>query len=100
MTEAAFLPPLRRCVRSQLRRAANWLFPNSGGAAVTRATRAEPRLARPACRLHRCGMATYLGFDVGTQSVKALLLDEVRGVLDVAAQPLHLLAGLPPGHSE
>jgi len=45
-------------------------------------------------------MATYLGFDVGTQSVKALLLDDARGVLDVAARPLALIAGLPPGHSE
>ena len=45
-------------------------------------------------------MPTYLGFDVGTQSVKALLLDDTRGVLGVAAHPLHLIDGLPPGHSE
>ncbi|MEZ5964706.1 MAG: xylulokinase [Planctomycetota bacterium] len=45
-------------------------------------------------------MSTFLGFDVGTQSVKALLLDDARGVLGTAADPLTTIAGLPPGHSE
>ncbi len=45
-------------------------------------------------------MPTYLGFDVGTQSVKALLLDDERGVVGVAAHALQVIAGLPPGHSE
>src|SRR5690606_12380939 len=45
-------------------------------------------------------MATYLGFDVGTQSVKALLLDGQRGVLGTATHPRATIAGRPPGHSE
>ncbi len=45
-------------------------------------------------------MATHLGIDVGTQSVKALLLDDERGVVATAAREVALIAGLPPGHSE
>lgn len=43
----------------------------------------------------------FLGFDIGTQSVKALLVDVDRAVV-VARQsePLELIAGLPKGHME
>ena len=46
------------------------------------------------------GMATFLGLDVGTQSVKALLFEPGRGVVARASQPLSSIAGLPLGHSE
>ncbi|MCA8950421.1 MAG: xylulokinase [Planctomycetes bacterium] len=43
----------------------------------------------------------FLGFDVGTQSCKALVIDaERREVVARAQEPLELLAGLPPGHME
>lgn len=45
-------------------------------------------------------MAFHLGLDVGTQSVKALLLDDERGPLAVRASALTCIAGLAPGHSE
>jgi D-xylulose kinase len=45
-------------------------------------------------------VALYLGIDLGTQSLKALLLDPERGIAGVAAAPLELRPGLPPGHSE
>ena len=42
-----------------------------------------------------------LGFDVGTQSVKALLLDlDLGRVVDRASRPLELLSGLPEGAAE
>lgn len=43
----------------------------------------------------------FLGFDVGTQSTKALLVDAGRG--EVVARASHgygLITGLPPGHAE
>ncbi|MEC7584229.1 MAG: FGGY family carbohydrate kinase, partial [Planctomycetota bacterium] len=43
----------------------------------------------------------YLGFDVGTQSTKALLLDAERGEVVARAQRGYdLISGLPPGHAE
>ncbi len=43
----------------------------------------------------------FLGFDVGTQSTKALVLDAVRGEVVARAQRQYgLIAGLPPGHLE
>jgi len=43
----------------------------------------------------------YLGFDVGTQSTKALVLDARRGEVVARAQRQYgLLEGLPPGHLE
>lgn len=42
----------------------------------------------------------YLGFDVGTQSVKALVLDPDHGVVARASIALDLIDGLPPGHME
>jgi xylulokinase len=43
----------------------------------------------------------FLGFDVGTQSTKALVVDAARGeVVARAAAPYGLLPGLPPGHLE
>ncbi|MCU0866800.1 MAG: xylulokinase [Planctomycetes bacterium] len=43
----------------------------------------------------------YLGFDVGTQSTKALVIDAVRHtVVARGASPHTLLPGLPPGHLE
>lgn len=45
-------------------------------------------------------MAVYLGIDVGTQSLKALLFDPERGILGVTGVSLRCREGLPPGHSE
>ncbi len=46
-------------------------------------------------------MALFLGFDVGTQSTKALVVDAERGVVIARASSPHAtLAGLPPGHVE
>lgn len=45
-------------------------------------------------------MPAYLGIDLGTQSLKALLLDADRGILGSASEPLSLLPNLPTGHSE
>jgi D-xylulose kinase len=45
-------------------------------------------------------VALYLGIDLGTQSLKALLLDPERGIAGVAAAPLELRPDLPSGHSE
>src|SRR5690606_2591947 len=45
-------------------------------------------------------MATFLGLDVGTQSVKAVLLEPGAGVVARASRPLSSIAGLPAGHSE
>lgn len=43
----------------------------------------------------------FLGLDVGTQGVKALIVDAATtAVVARAAEPLTLLAGLPPGHAE
>ncbi|MEO6594077.1 MAG: FGGY family carbohydrate kinase, partial [Planctomycetota bacterium] len=43
----------------------------------------------------------YLGFDVGTQSTKALVVDVVRNQVVARAQhPHELVPGLPPGHME
>jgi xylulokinase len=43
----------------------------------------------------------FLGFDVGTQSTKALVVDLARGdVIARAAAPHTTIAGLPPGHVE
>ena len=43
----------------------------------------------------------YLGFDVGTQSTKALLLDvDGGGVVARAQRAYGLISGLPPGHAE
>ncbi|MFT4512869.1 MAG: xylulokinase [Planctomycetota bacterium] len=42
----------------------------------------------------------FLGFDVGTQSVKALVLDVDCGVVARSSEPLELLDGLPAGHLE
>jgi sugar (pentulose or hexulose) kinase len=40
----------------------------------------------------------FLGFDVGTQGVKALVVDAERHEVVVrACEPLELNAGLPPG---
>ena len=47
-----------------------------------------------------CAMASFLGIDVGTQSVKALLLDDAQGVVATSAREVSLIPGLPPGHSE
>ncbi|MBK8978532.1 MAG: xylulokinase [Planctomycetes bacterium] len=43
---------------------------------------------------------TYLGIDVGTQGLKAALLEPGAGVVARAAVPLECATGLPPGHSE
>ena len=45
-------------------------------------------------------MTLYLGIDLGTQSLKAVLLDPQRGVLADAAAPLRMLPGLAAGHAE
>lgn len=58
------------------------------------------RLCRGAAGANVYAMASFLGIDVGTQSVKALLLDEARGVVATSAREVSLIAGLPPGHSE
>ncbi|MCC7063563.1 MAG: xylulokinase [Planctomycetes bacterium] len=43
----------------------------------------------------------YLGFDIGTQSTKALVIDPARGEVIARAQRSHgLLPDLPPGHME
>jgi xylulokinase len=43
----------------------------------------------------------YLGFDVGTQSTKALLIDLPAGAVVARSQHAYeLIAGLPPGHLE
>lgn len=43
----------------------------------------------------------FLGFDVGTQSTKALVIDADRRTIVARGQSPHtLLAGLPPGHLE
>ncbi|MEQ1633203.1 MAG: xylulokinase [Planctomycetota bacterium] len=43
----------------------------------------------------------YLGFDVGTQSTKALVLDADSGeVVARAQEPYELISSLPPGHME
>ncbi|MCR9244094.1 MAG: xylulokinase [bacterium] len=43
----------------------------------------------------------FLGFDVGTQSTKALVIDAARGEVVARAQREYgLLEGLPPGHLE
>lgn len=43
----------------------------------------------------------FLGFDVGTQSVKALVIDPARGeVVARASRAIDLIDGLPPGHME
>jgi xylulokinase len=45
--------------------------------------------------------ALYLGFDIGTQSTKALVIDDARGEVIARAQRAHgLLPDLPPGHLE
>lgn len=45
--------------------------------------------------------ALYLGFDVGTQSAKALVIEGASGrVLARAASAYELIAGLPPGAAE
>jgi xylulokinase len=46
------------------------------------------------------GPATYLGLDVGTQGVKALLAGEDGVVLARASRGYGLIAGLPPGAAE
>jgi len=46
-------------------------------------------------------MALYLGFDVGTQGTKALLIDDVqRAVVARASASYGLIEGLPAGHAE
>ena len=46
-------------------------------------------------------MALYLGFDVGTQGTKALLIDDVqRAVVARASASYGLIEGLPSGHAE
>ncbi|MCC6783812.1 MAG: xylulokinase [Planctomycetes bacterium] len=45
-------------------------------------------------------MTVFLGLDVGTQGVKALLLETGHGVVGTASRPLSTIGGLPPGHSE
>ena len=42
----------------------------------------------------------FLGFDVGTQSVKALVLDPDHGVVARSSEPLELIEGLGAGHME
>ena len=43
----------------------------------------------------------YLGFDIGTQSTKALVIDPARCEVIARAQRSHgLLPDLPPGHME
>ena len=42
----------------------------------------------------------FLGVDVGTQSLKTLILDPEKGVVASVAEPLATIGGLPPGHSE
>ena len=47
------------------------------------------------------GGRLFLGIDVGTQSTKALVLDEGSGrVIARAQEPYGLLPSLPPGHCE
>ncbi len=47
------------------------------------------------------GGRLFLGLDVGTQSTKALVLDDGLGrIVARAQQPYDLLPGLPPGHCE
>ncbi len=49
----------------------------------------------------RIEAALYLGFDVGTQSTKAVVLDASTGTVVARAQCAYdLLPGLPPGHQE
>lgn len=45
-------------------------------------------------------MAIHLGLDVGTQGVKAVLLDPERGIVGRAAAALATIPDLPHGHSE
>jgi len=45
-------------------------------------------------------VSLYLGLDVGTQSVKAILLDPERGIVATGHAPLAMIPSLPPGHSE
>ena len=46
-------------------------------------------------------MSLFLGFDVGTQSCKALVVDAARGeVVARASEPLELIGGLGAGHME
>jgi D-xylulose kinase len=46
-------------------------------------------------------MALYLGFDVGTQGTKALLIDDAqRAVVARASASYGLIEGLPAGHAE
>ena len=45
-------------------------------------------------------MTTFLGVDVGTQGLKAILLDPVDGPVATASQSLETLPGLAPGFSE
>lgn len=45
-------------------------------------------------------MSLYLGIDLGTQSLKTLLLDPERGIVGRTTAPLALLPHLPAGHSE
>jgi xylulokinase len=53
----------------------------------------------PSCAEDRA-VTFFLGVDLGTQSLKALLLDPHKGVLASVAEPLSVLPGLPPGHVE
>ena len=47
------------------------------------------------------GQTLHLGFDVGTQSTKALVIDAERCSIVARAQRAHgLVPGLPPGHME
>jgi D-xylulose kinase len=45
-------------------------------------------------------MTTFLGLDLGTQGLKAVLLDPERGLVATAGRPLATIQGLPSGHSE
>lgn len=45
-------------------------------------------------------MDRFLGLDVGTQGVKALLVDADGQIHASASAPLRTIDGLPPGHSE
>jgi xylulokinase len=45
-------------------------------------------------------MPHFLGLDVGTQGLKAVLFAPEQGVVAKASVPLRTIDGLPPGHSE